>query len=117
MIGSVAVTLAPHSPVAVTIVQSESRPARGRMLSVVVFSEADRRTLRTQIRNFRRMVVWDPAHEPYKKMLFGVSCGLATIPIDGKNVEQVMHCADRRMYATKTRFKQFADRIMADCLT
>jgi len=31
MIGSVAVTLAPHSPVAVTIVQSESRPARGRM--------------------------------------------------------------------------------------
>ena len=83
----------------------------------VVFSEADRRTLRTQIRNFRRMVVWDPAHEPYKKMLFGVSCGLATIPIDGKNVEQVMHCADRRMYATKTRFKQFADRIMADCLT
>jgi len=83
----------------------------------VVFSEADRRTLRTQIRNFRRMVVWDPAHEPYKKMLFGVSCGLASIPADGKNAEQVMHCADRRMYATKARFKQFADRVMADCVT
>src|SRR5437867_1086518 len=83
----------------------------------VVFSEADTRTLRMQIRNFRRMVVWDPAHEPYKKMLFGVSCGLASIPGDGKNVEQVMHCADRRMYATKARFKQFADRIVADYVT
>ena len=31
VVGAVAVTLAPHSPVAVTIVQSESRPARGRM--------------------------------------------------------------------------------------
>jgi len=83
----------------------------------VVFSETDKRTLRMQIRNFRRMVVWDPAHEPYKKMLFGVSCGLASIPADGKNAEQVMHCADRRMYATKARFKQFADRVMADCVT
>src|SRR5881296_2239954 len=65
----------------------------------VILSHADHRTLRLQIRNFRRMVVWDPAHEPYKKMMFGVSCGLASIPADGKNAEQVMHCADRRMYA------------------
>ena len=82
----------------------------------VVFSEADRRTLRTQIRNFRRMVVWDPAHEPYKRMLFGASCGLGTTPVDGKNIEQVMHCADKRMYAIKARFKRFADRPVADCV-
>jgi len=80
----------------------------------VVFSEADRRTLRMQIRNFRRMVVWDPAHEPYKRMLFGASCGLGTTPVDGKNIEQVMHCADKRMYAIKARFKRFADRPVAD---
>ena len=82
----------------------------------VVFSEADRRTLRTQIRNFRRMVVWYPAHEPYKRMLFGASCGLATTPVDGKNIEQAMHCADKRMYAIKARFKRFADRPVADCV-
>ena len=81
----------------------------------VVFSEADRRILRTQIRNFRRMVVWDPAHKPYKRMLFGASCGLATTPVDGKNIEQAMHCADKRMYAIKARFKRFADRPVADC--
>jgi len=66
-----------------------------------------------QIRNFRRMVVWDPAHEPYKKMMFGVSCGLAAIPADGQNIEQAMHCADERMYAVKARFKQFACRATA----
>ena len=82
----------------------------------VVFSEADRRILRTQIRNFRRMVVWDPAHKPYKRMLFGASCGLATTPVDGKNIEQAMHCADKRMYAIKARFKRFADRPVADCV-
>ena len=76
----------------------------------VILSHADHRTLRLQIRNFRRMVVWDPAHEPYKKMMFGVSCGLASIPADGETVEQVMHCADERMYAVKTRFKQIVGR-------
>ena len=76
----------------------------------VILSHADRRNLRLQIRNFRRMVLWDPAHEPYKKMMFGVSCGLASIPADGETIEQVMHCADERMYAVKTRFKHFAGR-------
>jgi len=76
----------------------------------VILSHADRRTLRSQIRNFRRMVLWDPAHEPYKKMMFGVSCGLASIPADGETVEEVMHCADERMYAVKTRFKHVAGR-------
>jgi len=74
----------------------------------VVLSSVDTRTLRMQIRNFRRMVIWDPAHEPYRNTMFGVSCGLAAIPVDGRNMEQVMHCADERMYAAKTRFKQFA---------
>ncbi len=82
----------------------------------VVFSKADRRTLRMQIRNFRRMVVWDPAHEPYKRMLFGASCGLGTTSVDGQNIEQAMHCADKRMYAIKARFKRFADRPVADCV-
>ncbi|HYR44977.1 MAG TPA: HD domain-containing phosphohydrolase [Terriglobia bacterium] len=79
----------------------------------VVLSHVDNRTLRMQIRNFRRMVVWDPAHEPYKKMMFGVSCGLAAIPADGQDIEQAMHCADERMYAVKARFKQFACRATA----
>ena len=79
----------------------------------VVLSDVDNRTLRMQIRNFRRMVVWDPAHDPYKKMMFGVSCGLAAIPVDGQNIEQAMHRADERMYAVKTRFKQFASRATA----
>ena len=79
----------------------------------LVLSQADTRTVRMQIRNFRRMVVWDPAHEPYKKMRFGVSCGLASIPTDSRNIEQAMHCADQRMYAIKARFKQFAARMVA----
>jgi diguanylate cyclase (GGDEF)-like protein/putative nucleotidyltransferase with HDIG domain len=73
----------------------------------VILSDAGKHALRMQIRNFRRMVVWDPAHETYKKMLFGVSCGLAAIPADGENIEQAMHCADERMYTIKTRFKRF----------
>jgi GGDEF domain-containing protein len=73
----------------------------------------DNRTLRTQIRNFRHMVVSDPAHEPYKKMMFGVSCGSASIPADAQNIEDAMHRADERMYAVKTRFKQFANRATA----
>jgi GGDEF domain-containing protein len=60
-----------------------------------------------QIREFRRMVVLDPAHEAYKKMAFGVSCGLASIPADGLNIEQAMRRADERMYAIKMRFKRF----------
>ena len=79
----------------------------------VILSSADNRILRMQIRNFRRMVVWDPAHDPYKKMMFGVSCGLAATPADGKNIEQAMHCADERMYAIKSRFKEFAGRGIA----
>ena len=76
----------------------------------LVVSTADTRTLRRQIRNFRRMILWDPAHEPYKKLLFGVSCGLATLPADGKSVEQAIQRADQRMYAVKIRFKQWAYR-------
>jgi diguanylate cyclase (GGDEF)-like protein/putative nucleotidyltransferase with HDIG domain len=79
----------------------------------VVLSNLDRPALRLQIRNFRRMVVWDPAHERYRKMMFGVSCGVAAIPEDGQVIEEAMHSADERMYAVKTRFKQFAGRMMA----
>ena len=79
----------------------------------VILSDAGNRALRMQIRNFRRMVVWDPAHNVYKKMMFGVSCGLASIPADGENIEQAMHRADERMYTIKTRYKQFAGRTMA----
>jgi diguanylate cyclase (GGDEF)-like protein/putative nucleotidyltransferase with HDIG domain len=79
----------------------------------VVLTYVDNRTLRRQIRNFRRMIVWDPAHEAYKKMMFGVSCGLAAIPADGQNIEQAMHRADERMYAVKARFKQFSYRASA----
>lgn len=73
----------------------------------VILSYAGNRRLRMQIRDFRRMVVSDPAHEAYKKMAFGVSCGLASIPADGLNIEQAMHRADERMYAIKMRFKRF----------
>jgi GGDEF domain-containing protein len=59
------------------------------------------------------MISWDPAHEPYKKLLFGVSCGLASIPADGKTIQQAMQRADERMYAVKTRFKQWASRVTA----
>lgn len=79
----------------------------------LVLSNLDRPALRLQIRNFRRMVVWDPAHERYRKMMFGVSCGLAAIPEDGQNIEQAMNCADERMYSVKMRLKQFAGRMMA----
>jgi diguanylate cyclase (GGDEF)-like protein/putative nucleotidyltransferase with HDIG domain len=68
------------------------------------------KTLRTQIRNFRKMVVWDPAHEAYRKMLFGVSCGLASVPGDAADLEGAINRADERMYAFKVRFKQFASK-------
>jgi diguanylate cyclase (GGDEF)-like protein/putative nucleotidyltransferase with HDIG domain len=76
----------------------------------LVLSCANHRTLRTQIRNFRKMVVWDPAHEPYRKMLFGVSCGLASVPRDAADLEAAINRADERMYAFKVRFKQFVSR-------
>jgi hypothetical protein len=65
-----------------------------------------------QVRNFRRMVVWDPAHESYRRFLFGVSCGLSTVPCDAPDLEQAMKSADERMYAVKTRYKQMASRAM-----
>jgi diguanylate cyclase (GGDEF)-like protein/putative nucleotidyltransferase with HDIG domain len=74
----------------------------------LVLTLADMRSLRLQVRNFRRMVLWDPVHEPYRKMLFGVSCGVASVPCDAEGIEQAMERADERMYAVKTRFKQFA---------
>src|SRR5207253_7159238 len=46
----------------------------------LVLSFAPRNDLRAQMRDFRRMVVSDPAHQRYKHLLFGVSCGLATVP-------------------------------------
>jgi diguanylate cyclase (GGDEF)-like protein/putative nucleotidyltransferase with HDIG domain len=76
----------------------------------LVLSFVSVRTLRAQIRRFRQMVIWDPAHEAYQKLLFGVSCGLASIPVDAKNVEEAVQTADERMYAIKSRFKQFASR-------
>jgi diguanylate cyclase (GGDEF)-like protein len=72
----------------------------------LVASRAERAELRLQIRNFRRMVIWDPAHEPYKKMLFGVSCGLASVPAEAATIEHAIQLADERMYAVKTRLKQ-----------
>ena len=76
----------------------------------LVLSFAGVRALRSQIRRFRQMVTWDPAHEPYKPLLFGVSCGLSSIPTDGKNIEEAVLCADERMYAIKARFKQRCQR-------
>jgi diguanylate cyclase (GGDEF)-like protein/putative nucleotidyltransferase with HDIG domain len=74
----------------------------------LVLSFADRRTLRMQMRTFRRIVVWDPAHEPYKKLLFGVSCGLASVPDDANTIDQAVQRADERMYAVKARVKRWA---------
>jgi diguanylate cyclase (GGDEF)-like protein/putative nucleotidyltransferase with HDIG domain len=74
----------------------------------LVLTFASARILRTQIRRFRQMVAWDPAHEPYRKLRFGASCGVASIPVDAKTIEQAMQHADERMYAIKTRYKQFA---------
>jgi diguanylate cyclase (GGDEF)-like protein/putative nucleotidyltransferase with HDIG domain len=74
----------------------------------LVLSFAERRNLRMQIRTFRRIMVWDPAHEPYKKMLFGVSCGLASVPEDAGTIEHAVNLADERMYAVKSRFKRWA---------
>jgi diguanylate cyclase (GGDEF)-like protein/putative nucleotidyltransferase with HDIG domain len=71
----------------------------------LVLSFAGVRALRSQIRRFRQMVVWDPAHDAYRQLRFGVSCGLASIPRDAENIEQAMQCADERMYAIKTRLK------------
>lgn len=76
----------------------------------LVLSCIDPRELRTQMRNFRRTVVCDPAHEPYRKMLFGVSCGLASVPRDAEDLEGAVNLADERMYAFKVRFKQFFSR-------
>jgi len=76
----------------------------------VVLTFVQKRELRAQIRKFRNMVVWDPAHEAYRKMLFGVSCGLASVPTDAANVKDAMQFADERMYAVKARFKQWASR-------
>jgi diguanylate cyclase (GGDEF)-like protein len=70
-------------------------------------SHADVRTLRRQIRNFRKLVISDPEHEPYRKMRFGVSCGLASVPSDAGTIEQALKLADERMYAVKVRFKKW----------
>lgn len=76
----------------------------------LVLSPVDPKVLHMQIRNFRRKVVWDPAHEAYRKLLFGVSCGLANVPRDAFDLEQAMRRADERMYALKARYKQLAGR-------
>lgn len=76
----------------------------------LVLSFATRRNLRSQIGRFRRMVEWDPAHESYSRLLFSVSCGVASIPVDANNVEQAFQCADERMYAIKARIKRFSRR-------
>jgi diguanylate cyclase (GGDEF)-like protein/putative nucleotidyltransferase with HDIG domain len=76
----------------------------------LVLSFGEIRSLRAQVRRFRQMVVWDPAHEPYKRLFFGVSCGIASIPVDAKNIEHAVQIADQRMYAIKARFKQLCAR-------
>jgi diguanylate cyclase (GGDEF)-like protein len=79
----------------------------------VVLSEVDNPTLRMQIRSFRRTVLWDPAHNRYRKMMFGVSCGLAAVPTDGESIEQAMYRADERMYAIKMRLKRYVGNAVA----
>jgi diguanylate cyclase (GGDEF)-like protein/putative nucleotidyltransferase with HDIG domain len=74
----------------------------------LVLSFTQRQNLRMQIRTFRRIVVWDPAHEPYKKMFFGVSCGLASVPSDADTIDQAVQRADERMYAVKARYKRWS---------
>jgi diguanylate cyclase (GGDEF)-like protein/putative nucleotidyltransferase with HDIG domain len=73
----------------------------------VVVSTEPLRDVRSQIRLFRKKVRWDPAHKPYLRLHFGVSCGLATTPADGSTVEQALKKADDRMYAFKTRCKHW----------
>lgn len=73
----------------------------------LVLSFNDSRNLRMQIRDFRRKVIWDPAHDAFRKLLFGVSCGLASVPADGSTIAQAVKCADARMYAVKSRWKQW----------
>ena len=73
----------------------------------VVVTSHPIQNVRLQVRQFRKMVRWDPAHEPYLRMRFGVSCGVASSPADGDTVEQILKKADDRMYAFKTRYKQW----------
>ncbi len=75
----------------------------------VVVTSQPLQNLRSQIRHFRKMVRWDPAHEPYLRLRFGVSCGVACIPEDGYTAEHVLKTADARMYAFKTRYKQWGN--------
>jgi diguanylate cyclase (GGDEF)-like protein/putative nucleotidyltransferase with HDIG domain len=74
----------------------------------LVVSDESKIVLRRQIRNFRKLVVSDPHHEAYRKMRFGVSCGLANVPGDVGTIEEGMKLADARMYAVKVRFKKWA---------
>jgi diguanylate cyclase (GGDEF)-like protein/putative nucleotidyltransferase with HDIG domain len=69
----------------------------------LVVTSADRLNIRLQIRSFRRLVISDPAHQPYEPMKFGVSCGVANVPGDASTIEQAMRLADERMYAIKAR--------------
>ena len=78
----------------------------------LVVTFANRQALPRQIRNFRRLVTSDPAHEAYRKMHFGVSCGIANVPADAGTIERAMERADERMYAVKTRFKHFVARAL-----
>jgi diguanylate cyclase (GGDEF)-like protein/putative nucleotidyltransferase with HDIG domain len=74
----------------------------------LIVSDEVKPALRRQIRNFRKLVVSDPEHEPYRKMKFGVSCGLASVPCDAPAMEPAMKLADERMYAVKARYKKWA---------
>jgi diguanylate cyclase (GGDEF)-like protein len=74
----------------------------------LVVSDEPTITLRRQARDFRKLVVSDPHHEAYRKMRFGVSCGIASVPADAKSIDQAMKLADERMYAVKVRFKKWA---------
>jgi diguanylate cyclase (GGDEF)-like protein len=77
----------------------------------LVLTFADQRTLRMQIRTFRRTVASDPEHARYKNLFFGVSCGTARVTA-GISIQRALQQADERMYAFKTRCKQLAARYL-----
>ena len=75
----------------------------------LVVSDEPRLLLRRQIRNFRKLVVSDPHHEAYRKMRFGVSCGLANVPADGAiplASDDVQPCSAREIRPVSVVFRR-----------
>lgn len=61
---------------------------------------------RRAVREFQRLVDGDAGFETYREMGFGVSCGVATAPEDGRKLSDVTAVADRRMYNLKAQLKK-----------